>query len=787
MEPAEISDLPPGEFDLKITELRVYLPRFLTPEKDSKIFDWEKWYKFFPCCRSLYKGKKISPFWHTPDSFYELLRAYSKKIQDLMFYFDGGESRAAKKIAEAIENERSKSEDRFFDKTLAIKLLKTLRRNSSPSFDFKTISKVGKIEGYLYRSIKGYIIEETDKDLNANLPFVLEIWVKKAPSSTLELTFVNRSLLVDGMNDEKYDFLYSDEIFEFLSKSNFNAEIITNITAPYVPVKSKSKKIDLYNLVKVKDSKSKFFKDIFIDVYRMEVEAAVKKLKRMVSPHPFQENKKNLKGTEPGTPQHWLKNEAENLGKEISDLVVLSKMNDPYWIGGKTQVKKAKWFEQIYNKYYLDNYLPNKAKPHLRRIHYTILNLEKLPGGEIYRDEHWNYLLEASRFARILGLVPLDGLIERRSREPHEFLLVEDAKRDIRIKEESPHLIENLNSLLNLSMDDLFEPGFIIEGYQYSDFHQPYHIEVWAEKTTVDDILEPICKKLGVNLVTGFGYMSHSRIASLFERILKYQKPCILLYVSDFDEAGQNMPVQVSWLIYYYLNFLPYHINSEYPYIKKYQEELKRISEEFPIRLKPVVLTPDQIDRYNLPRVKSIEDENSDLKNASTRSKSKKNKPEKFKKGKVELDALVALYPGELEKIIENEINKYRDPLLPQKIKKTKLKVEKEIQKVVEEIKEQEFNGIKFKDYIKRLKQDSKESYEILLKQIEIFCKKIEDLKNNPIYKNFKKMQEERWDYLKQNLPPIPTSENDLSQEDWLFDSKRDFYEQILKLKEFKQ
>jgi hypothetical protein len=37
---------------------------------------------------------------------------------------------------------------------------------------------------------------------------------------------------------------------------------------------------------------------------------------------------------------------------------------------------------------------------------------------------------------------------------------------------------------------------------------QPYHVEVWAEKTTMNDILVPLCSSLGTNYVSGAGYQS---------------------------------------------------------------------------------------------------------------------------------------------------------------------------------------------------------------------------------------------------------------------------------------
>ena len=37
---------------------------------------------------------------------------------------------------------------------------------------------------------------------------------------------------------------------------------------------------------------------------------------------------------------------------------------------------------------------------------------------------------------------------------------------------------------------------------------QRYHIEIWAEKTTMNDVLLPLCQRYGVNLITGAGEQS---------------------------------------------------------------------------------------------------------------------------------------------------------------------------------------------------------------------------------------------------------------------------------------
>ena len=52
-----------------------------------------------------------------------------------------------------------------------------------------------------------------------------------------------------------------------------------------------------------------------------------------------------------------------------------------------------------------------------------------------------------------------------------------------------------------------------------ADVSQRYLVEVWCEKSTMNDILEPICRQQQTNLVTGLGELSITRVNELVHRI----------------------------------------------------------------------------------------------------------------------------------------------------------------------------------------------------------------------------------------------------------------------------
>ena len=95
----------------------------------------------------------------------------------------------------------------------------------------------------------------------------------------------------------------------------------------------------------------------------------------------------------------------------------------------------------------------------------------------------------------------------------------------------------------------------------------------------MNDVLAPLCERYGANLQTGMGEMSITATLALVHRLQQANKPARILYVSDFDPAGQSMPVAVSRKIEYFVRTLGFELD---------------------IRLFPVVLTLEQVQYYQL-------------------------------------------------------------------------------------------------------------------------------------------------------------------------------------------
>jgi hypothetical protein len=158
----------------------------------------------------------------------------------------------------------------------------------------------------------------------------------------------------------------------------------------------------------------------------------------------------------------------------------------------------------------------------------------------------------------------------------------------------------------------------------------------WEATMDPPGTLGPLCAELYVNLVTGVGNQSITATVNLLRRAEAQGKPAHVLYVSDFDPAGENMPTAVA---------------------RQAQFWADRLGVAAPLTLDPLVLTRGQVDEYHLPRSPIKE---TDRRGAAFEARNGE--------GAVELDALEALHPGVLADLVRLAIQPYRDHSLPAKL-----------------------------------------------------------------------------------------------------------------------
>lgn len=415
-----------------------------------------------------------------------------------------------------------------------------------------------------------------------------------------------------------------------------------------------------------------------------------------------------------------IKEIAKENKRSVKDYLVLSPTNDPFYVGSEGQIAKARWFGEIYKK------MGSPEQCHIRRIHYWLVSQKPKylkPGKESFADirdkaqkdldnkkisefefenkmkdivylntqNDWSYIVMCAKYARYLGIIPMDNMIDKRNPAPivnAEFW-----------ENESPTEVKDETDAEAIIQD-------IVKRFYCFNPHntQKYMIELWCEKSTMNDILEPIARRHGLNFITGLGELSITAVNLLIKRIAESEKPVRIFYISDFDPAGECMPVSVARKIEFLM-----------------QDE----GLDNDVKLKQIVLTKEQCREFELPRTPIKKTE-----------KRKAGFEDKYGAGATELDALEAVHPGTLKKIIETAVFPYFNFEGWRKSTKLNMKVRNKVN---------EFLKGKIGDVLEELDLSEYEEPEF-------------------------EEGEEIEDY----------------EEDWIFDSELDYFDQLINYKRFK-
>jgi hypothetical protein len=282
---------------------------------------------------------------------------------------------------------------------------------------------------------------------------------------------------------------------------------------------------------------------------------------------------------------------------------------------------------------------------HLQRLHYWAVSKGlAMPSGEPYENTKTcrAYLTAASAGARILKEVDAERFVDRRNDAPRLYRepSVDGARDDPEVwLAASSWAIPDADAI-DVSMitdaiagmvqvrDALTRPlagGF---EYRFDDDH-PVIEDVWVEKSTMDDVLDPLCREEHVNYARATGFESITHAIELIRRCEDHNKPGHVIYVSDFDPAGEGMPIAVARQLQFWLDVL---------------------NSDAQITLEQVALTRDQVIEYRLPRTPIKKD---DVR--------KEGFEDRHGEGAVELDALEALRPGELAQIVRRAVRRHVD------------------------------------------------------------------------------------------------------------------------------
>lgn len=416
-------------------------------------------------------------------------------------------------------------------------------------------------------------------------------------------------------------------------------------------------------------------------------------------------------------------------GCRVTDLIALAPQNDPFYAGTPNDHAMAGWFATLWNRFGYGGGV------HIRRVHYQIISQDPpvlMPNGKPYENTEtcWDILSQASKMARYLELVDPAAFDDRRN--PAAMIYADHYQ-----PEQTLSVEDNLWDGITTLPDFPELPHYSVEGFSGI---QPYHIEIWCEKSTMNDVLGPLCQTYGAVLQTGLGELSITATLSVANRIAESGKPARIFYVSDFDPAGQSMPVAVSRKLEYFM---------------------QQLDIDASVRLFPVVLTAEQVRRYRLPRTPIKESERRAGKFEA-----------RFGSGAVELDALEALHPGRLETILRGYIEQYFDPTLAGRVWQERSRLLADLTTTQTQVRAGYATKIRelreTYDALKAEFEERMESYSDELR--DLWAALTEEMEDN---------QPDLEDY------PIPEARDATEVDEGLFNSERDYLEQIRAYKEF--
>src|SRR5882724_1596118 len=230
---------------------------------------------------------------------------------------------------------------------------------------------------------------------------------------------------------------------------------------------------------------------------------------------------------------------AKTLRRRLDTLYTLGSPNDPFMADQDFRSKHAYWIAELFR----DMDLPRRV--HVRQIHYKLISRETpvlQVDGEPYVNSSncFNRLCDAIRDARYLGLIPEDAIIDRRNPEPTINHVDDDGdvSADVSVTDGG---IERHEFGQYYSPPEIVLPETLL--LNEPTVGQRYHLEIWIEKSTANEVLLPLGREYGINVATFIGEVSATACKNLIDRAIASGRPVRIFHITDFDPGGRSMPV----------------------------------------------------------------------------------------------------------------------------------------------------------------------------------------------------------------------------------------------------
>jgi hypothetical protein len=209
-----------------------------------------------------------------------------------------------------------------------------------------------------------------------------------------------------------------------------------------------------------------------------------------------------------------------------------------------------------------------------------------------------------------------------------------NAAPELFIPENGPdlHSSRSVHTFSHVEIPSLYSAIPRVSAHGFDQAQQPFRIFLIGEKISLRDALLPIARMVGGELLLPTGEMSDTMVAGIAARASGDGRPSVVLYFSDFDPSGHQMPISVA-------RKLQALRHLRYPGLN--------------IQVHHVALTIEQVRRLDLP---------------STPLKVTERRGDRWRTvmqhEQTEIDALAALRPDDLRSIASEAIKPFYDHTL---------------------------------------------------------------------------------------------------------------------------
>lgn len=296
-------------------------------------------------------------------------------------------------------------------------------------------------------------------------------------------------------------------------------------------------------------------------------------------------------------------------GCTMSDLTVLSDDNDPFRVDTPAGHRDAQWLAATAADLGVGN-----RKIHPRGLHYALIGRPK-PNGTAYTNtaRTWDWLGYCTKAARWLGYIPFNQIADQRNAEP------------VIRKFEYPDPYGYLSTEIVASIPRHVAP--VLDTWDFRGV-QPYKLVLVGEKSSLEPVLGPVAEDFEADLYLPAGEMSDAMAYRMAATAIEDGRPMAVLYFSDCDPAGWQMPISVA---------------------RKLQG-FRELLAGFDYAIYRVALRPDQVTQLGLP---------------STPLKDTEKRADRWQRAwgveQTEIDALASLRPELLDRIARGACGQFFD------------------------------------------------------------------------------------------------------------------------------